>query len=365
MALSRAAGADPLLVQAGGGNASVKTADGRDLLVKASGCRLAELDATRGHVSLALGALLEVVHDPGLAALGGQAQQQQSAARMAALARGAGRPSLETGFHALLGRVVLHTHPVHVNAVTCRVDGPALAREVLAGIDHAWVPYAPPGHALALEVARVVARAPARVLLLESHGLIVSGATVDEVLALTRQVDGRCRARFDVQAQGRAPDRATGARLLAAIGDTDAAGRRLTAALLDDELLTAAATDLRGGPVCPDDVVYCGATPLALTPGELTDLDAAAATVRAHLGRATAPKAIVTAPGVGVVGVAPDPAALEPFAAQLRAHAAIVVRVKAAGGRLRRLDAAQVAFIDGMEGEAYRRRSLAAEGGTC
>src|SRR6185295_8207876 len=52
--ISRAVGADPDLVQGGGGNTSVKTRDGRRMFVKASGTALAAMDAGRGWAELDL-----------------------------------------------------------------------------------------------------------------------------------------------------------------------------------------------------------------------------------------------------------------------------------------------------------------------
>ena len=36
-----------------------------------------------------------------------------------AVVGGKGRPSVETALHAMLGKVVIHTHPVAANALNC------------------------------------------------------------------------------------------------------------------------------------------------------------------------------------------------------------------------------------------------------
>ena len=56
IAISRAVGDDPDLVQGGGGNTSVKSRDGKTMFVKASGTALAEMERSRGWAEVDLGA---------------------------------------------------------------------------------------------------------------------------------------------------------------------------------------------------------------------------------------------------------------------------------------------------------------------
>src|SRR5262245_31377568 len=68
IAISREVGADPDLVQGGGGNTSVKTRDGRRMLVKASGTALADMDRERGWAELDLESLRGILTRKGLGA---------------------------------------------------------------------------------------------------------------------------------------------------------------------------------------------------------------------------------------------------------------------------------------------------------
>jgi len=155
--ISQFAGRDVLLAQGGGGNTSVKSGDGRRMWIKASGCRLSEVGEGHGYLETYLPALISVIRDPKLKELPRAVAHEESVRRIQAAVPGPvqKRPSLETGFHAVLGRrVVLHTHPVYVNAFTC-MDGGAAALEDALGEQVIWVKYEPPGYALAAEVDRV------------------------------------------------------------------------------------------------------------------------------------------------------------------------------------------------------------------
>ena len=107
------------------------------------------------------------------------------------------RPSVELLFHALLPeRLVLHTHPILVNGVTCNADGAALATR-LFGDRAVWVPYTDPGlplaHAIVDARAAYMSRTghPApHVTLLGNHGLIVGGETAADIESETSWLVG-------------------------------------------------------------------------------------------------------------------------------------------------------------------------------
>ena len=61
--VSNITGKDKRLVQGGGGNTSVKTADGKYMYIKASGTALRDMDAKRGWRRLKLKEVLDVIDD--------------------------------------------------------------------------------------------------------------------------------------------------------------------------------------------------------------------------------------------------------------------------------------------------------------
>ncbi|MDF1535912.1 MAG: class II aldolase/adducin family protein [bacterium] len=177
VSVCRLYGMDLLQVQGGGGNASIKSGDGQWMWVKASGTRLADVTPSTGIVKVYLPAVRGVLDLPSLEDEDRQvAQERSSKMVLAAVRDDTGlRPSLETLFHAVLGDVVLHTHPVLINSLACLEGG----RDVLSkGI---WVPYAPPGVELGARVASWCTDENEGILVFQNHGLVVHGGDVRRV----------------------------------------------------------------------------------------------------------------------------------------------------------------------------------------
>jgi rhamnose utilization protein RhaD (predicted bifunctional aldolase and dehydrogenase) len=185
-----------LLVQASGGNNSVKSNSQDQLWIKASGTRLADVSTRQGIASLRLSTLRELVARDSAKSkpnnLDDRRSRHEDAVQQiqaAMLNPGQGRASLETGFHSLLGDVVLHLHPVYLNAFTC-MDG---GRELLADIapqEFAWVSYAAPGQELAIQINHALKTQPTEectCFVLENHGFIASGQNAKQVIAATEQ----------------------------------------------------------------------------------------------------------------------------------------------------------------------------------
>ena len=113
------------------------------------------------------------------------------------------KPSVEAIFHAFLLTLpgvnfVGHTHPVAVNQLLCSKHAQTFAKRrlfpdevVCCGVESGFVPYLDPGLKLAQGIRAAVraymkrlSRLP-RIILLENHGLIALGATIESVLAAT------------------------------------------------------------------------------------------------------------------------------------------------------------------------------------
>lgn len=181
-AVSARLGADIELVQGGGGNTSCKHAG--VLWVKASGRWLARALEQPMFVPLDLAALHRGIeaNDDGAAVR----------ARLEAPGTEGLRPSIETSLHALLPhRVVLHGHPVGALAwLACRTPDDEYARR-LHGLRWRRLPYERPGLPLTQAVRRALADAPADVLLLDNHGIVVGADTPEAADSLLRDVARR------------------------------------------------------------------------------------------------------------------------------------------------------------------------------
>jgi rhamnose utilization protein RhaD (predicted bifunctional aldolase and dehydrogenase) len=172
-------GGNRLLVQAAGGNTSIK-ADGV-LWVKASGRWLAKALDEPVFAALDLARLL-----PALARGDAACETCESFVRDDLSAPGL-RPSVEATLHAgLPQRVVIHVHCVETIAYAILIDGEARVAPLLEGLKWRWVPYIRPG----LPLFKTITPG-ADVYILQNHGLVVAADTLDEAVALVETVGRR------------------------------------------------------------------------------------------------------------------------------------------------------------------------------
>lgn len=183
--ISRFAGMREDLVQAGGGNSSVKL-DSKKMLVKASGFQLADLTVETGYSTVDYSSIVNAFSSCENVASLTEEDGKQILANT--LIEG-GRPSIETFLHAITKTFTLHTHPIVVNILTARKDAEIVLSELFP--DSIFVPYATPG----IELAKTYFNAligrketPAQVIFLQNHGLVVSAATADQVVDITESV---------------------------------------------------------------------------------------------------------------------------------------------------------------------------------
>ena len=365
--VANAFGADPEYSRAGGGNASVKV-DGV-LRIKPSGVPLATLTAA-DLVGLRNDVLLEALHsdepvegDP----------VQAAAAKALTDAPGGRRPSVEILFHALIpDALVLHTHPLVANALTCNTDAARLA-EKLFGDEAVFVPYTDPGVPLARTVEEVREAYTARtgrpapgITLLGNHGIIVSGNSAAELTERAERLTATIAAAIDAGAVT-APAVSTASPGVREVINTVAptlrgllgTADRLAVVTSDASDLVrtvtttpAGAAVLSDGPLIPDQIVYAGSLPLVLDPA--VDAAAVTAAVAAYRDAHGKDPVIAVVPGVVAFGAGADLAAartaLATFTDALR-----VARDANRIGTVRCLDAAERGFIENWEAESYRK----------
>lgn len=178
--LSAKIGADPLLVQAAGGNTSLKQ-DGL-MWIKASGTWLRDAAQRDIFVPLDHAALLRALsnHDPACESCVAFVRDDLNANNL--------RPSIETSLHGLMPqRVVVHVHCVNTIAWAIRRDAEAALGRKLNDFNWAFIPYARPGLSLTQLISQRLAPR-ADVLVLGNHGLVVAAETVAEAEALLDQI---------------------------------------------------------------------------------------------------------------------------------------------------------------------------------
>lgn len=178
--LSARVGANPLLVQAAGGNTSLK--QNGVMWIKASGTWLRDAAARDIFVPVNHDALMAglVRNDPACEACTDFVVTDLNATGL--------RPSIETTVHALMPqRVVVHVHCVNTIAWAICGDAELRLSEKLKDFNWIFIPYARPGLQLANAIAARL-KPGTDVLVLGNHGLVVAAETVAEADALMDRV---------------------------------------------------------------------------------------------------------------------------------------------------------------------------------
>jgi len=172
-------GRDPLLVQGGTGNTSIKAGD--TLWIKASGHWLANAEKEPMFVPVDLSAArYSIGHhmDPSLTTTG------------------ALRASVETAMHCVIPwRVVIHVHSVNSIAWAVRRDAEEHLTELLRGLPWKWIPYVASGLALAREIEHAVFTDPGTgIFVLGNHGIVTAGPDCSSAYDMLLEIEKRVAA---------------------------------------------------------------------------------------------------------------------------------------------------------------------------
>jgi rhamnulose-1-phosphate aldolase/alcohol dehydrogenase len=305
---------------------------------------------------------------------------------------GSPRPSIETLLHGFLPfDAVIHTHADAIVALTNTDRGREVVQEVF-GKDVVGIPYRRPGFRLSREVADAVrARPEARGIVLEKHGLLTWGATVEEAYRGTIDLVTRAEERLAEAARGRrvfgaptvsAPDPARRRAVAAAVAPVlrGLLGRdRRVVLRFDDgedvrELASAPeAVELtRVGPATPDHTIYSKRLPCLVPLADPASAESVVAALRPALegfvrdytayfeahrfeGAALAdpqPRVILL-PGLGMFTSGKD-ARTAGIVADIYRHTAWVLRAASGVGRYVSLTAAEAFGVEYWPLELYK-----------
>ena len=164
-------------VQGGGGNTSVKL-DNSKMAIKASGIKLKDMTEDQGFSIVDYSLLNNYLDSP-------DSDDDRFSKKIATfVVETENRPSIETGFHSLLGKYVIHTHSAFVNVLTCSIEG----HEELSRMfpDSIWVKYATPGRDLTIELNKNIPfpLPEEGSIFLQNHGLIVWAFNHEKVIKM-------------------------------------------------------------------------------------------------------------------------------------------------------------------------------------
>jgi rhamnose utilization protein RhaD (predicted bifunctional aldolase and dehydrogenase) len=254
------------LVQAGGGNSSVKT-DEHTMLVKSSGINLTEVTQHKGYVAVDYLQIRSFISNCDFSQMD-QKQREQAAneCMINSKLESIGKPSIETFLHALLGTYTLHTHPISINVLAAQKNW----QQALSAVwpDGIFVAYHTPGIDLALarygELNAYVTthgRLP-KVVFLQNHGLIVSSSDPQEVIDLTNTISETIESYLDLNLSRY--------RVISKLQNLIESFNESPPCIIccDDSVIASQlqyeSEDEAVWPFCPDTLIYCGIRPVFL-----------------------------------------------------------------------------------------------------
>ena len=173
-----------------GGNISLKLDDG-SMFIKASGKRILHMKEKDGVVGLSYANIRDYFHESSVSHEGEKESLDIVSASIHSSA--VGRPSIETGFHALLSKATIHSHSAYVNMLTCSTSFELLIDTIFMGspISYLSISYAKPGYYLThlfLDKVKKLSSRP-RVIFMKNHGVVVTAPTMEEAIQLHEEIN--------------------------------------------------------------------------------------------------------------------------------------------------------------------------------
>ena len=372
--ISNETGKDTTLVQGGGGNTSVKTADGKYMYIKASGTALKDMNTKKGWRRLRLAPVLSIIEDKSLAQLDAGKREPEVVARLLLacddkVTSGA-RPSVESHLHSFLGKCVIHLHPLVVAAYVNAKNGRAELEKLFKNetFPPLWVPYTDPGFMLAKKIARLVGdyqnqfgKKPA-VMILEKHGLFVTSETANAALRLVRKVIKLCSSKLKEpkprKTRPPADSNITAAKSAIRKAVFDATGQHLPVSYFPniDSVTTFmarkdAAKLLATPALNPDELVYANGSAMWL---ENCDVNTITRKLTSLLSKGQKPAAAFIVKGLGLFVAAGQKTA--PVIAEITTCSVLIRMYALKFGGILALTKRQQDFISNWESEAFRKK---------
>lgn len=371
--ISNAVGRGTSLVQGGGGNTSVKTADGKYMYIKASGTALKDMHAQAGWRRMNIAAVLGIIKDPVFERLDVNTREIEVVNRLGLCcddnATSGARPSVEAHLHAMLDDCVIHLHPMAVGAYVNAKNGRARVEKMFVSEKYPplWVPYSDPGFMLGKGMLKLVSgyrnrygRKP-RIMFLEKHGLFVAHHSPKAAMQLMHKAIGMLARKLkQPKAAGKirvSQDTVTAAKLAVRKAVHAATGKYESVHFFMNGIIAGfmarkdAGKLLAEGALSPDELVYANGAPLWL---EKCDSRQIEARLKAQINKAQKPAAAFLLKGVGLFVSADEKTA--PIVNDIAASSFFIRANTATLGGMLVLTKRQCDFINNWEAEAFRKQ---------
>jgi len=190
----------PDLIQGPGGNTSVKDDNG-NMIIKASGFRFEEITEESGYSIVNSRKISDYFFNVQVTEKAKEEKLSLEAIQTNILKNSSGemypKPSMETGFHAVLDKYVVHTHSVWSNLINCTVNPFELLKKIQfkTDLDISYIPFVSPGFGLSylitqeLKKADELQRKRPQVFFLENHGIVAHSNVLDEAQTMLMNID--------------------------------------------------------------------------------------------------------------------------------------------------------------------------------
>jgi ribulose-5-phosphate 4-epimerase/fuculose-1-phosphate aldolase len=193
--ISQHVGKNIAFIQGPGGNTSVKISE-RLMAIKASGFTLSQLTETNGFSIVKHQEIKTHLLSYNSV---GEKEDEANVSQFITLhihsdtpLAQTARPSMETGFHSLFKKFVVHSHSVYSNIINCTYEGIDLLQKIKSSIPLSIisVPYFTPGAAVTIAIRDALAVYSKQygdlpqIVLLENHGMIVSANDADTCIEI-------------------------------------------------------------------------------------------------------------------------------------------------------------------------------------
>lgn len=332
--ISKCSGSFTELVQAGGGNTSVKI-DDRYMLIKASGYHLTEVAPDSGYSVVDHKLIRDIFSSSEI----DDAEEQEILKK--ALCEGK-KPSIETFLHSITKKYTIHTHPLAVSVLASKAGGMEELKKLFP--QAAMVDYATPGIKLAKTYYKAMKQqGVSDVVFLKNHGLIVSADSAEAALRLQYDTVTRVMEYLHMDTAGFGDQ----IRIYNAVygADPSLSVCRITAPdVVKAACISGGQWDYRYSPDC---IVYCGNKFLVLNGGD--DIEEK---LRRHIEQYGMPKIIVS--GDNVYAAAPNAAKSAEIGVVLDFTAKLYLKSRTEGFDCDMLSDSECSFLLNWDSEKYR-----------
>lgn len=189
--ISKYAGERLDLVQAAGGNSSVKFDNG-EMLIKASGFLLSDVSETCGYSRVLTNQVAKIVKNNDILNSFDKRRREALSSKFLkeAIIDKKNRPSIETLLHSLLMKYTLHTHSIVVNMIVVKTNWKNILKKIFKDDVIAYVKYDTPGIELAISLENELQKFNEipKIIILQNHGLIVTSENSSDIKIITEYV---------------------------------------------------------------------------------------------------------------------------------------------------------------------------------